>query len=287
VTFDYWYMFPISMLVATIAMASGVGGATFFAPILILGLRLPPDVAIGVGLITQMFGFGSGVWAYGRKRLIDYQLGFKITVIALPAALVGLALGSVTPAPALKALLGVALLGIAGAFLRAPALPPHPLPQPEPPWANPKAITNLTSANGEQFHYPTFSQRQAALPSGIGGLFLGMAAVGLGELVCYFLMERGHLPGKVAVATAVFVVALTSVPVAAGKLARFFYLGGDSLPLLLSLLIFTVPGVLLGAQVGSGVASRIPHRALERSLAVLFLLISVLTLIEAFSMTGC
>ena len=240
-----------------------------------------------MGLITQMFGFASGLWAYGRKRLIDYQLGFKISMIALPAALVGLALGSVMPASTLKALLGLALLGVAGAFLRAPAPPPHPLPQPEPPVADHTAITNLTAANGEQFRYPTVSQRRAALPSGMGGLFLGMAAVGLGELVCYFLIERGNLPGKVAVATAVFVVALTSVPVAAGKLARFFYLGGDSLPLVLSLLIFTVPGVLLGAQVGSSVASRIPPRALERSLAVLLLLISVLTLLEAFSMRGC
>jgi len=279
-------MFPVSMLVATIAMASGVGGATFFAPILILGLRLPPDVAIGVGLITQMFGSASGLWAYGRKRLIDYRLGLQITQIALPAALLGVWAGGVVPAQALKALLGVALFGVALAFWRVPA-PSPPTVAPAPLPGHDTTTTRLTAANGEQFQYPTFSQRQAALHSGIGGLFLGMAAVGLGELVCYFLMERGYLPGKVAVATAVFVVALTSVPVAAGKLARFFYLGSDSLPLVLSLLIFTVPGVLLGAQVGSGVASRIPQRALERSLAVLFLLISALTLIEAFSMGGC
>jgi uncharacterized membrane protein YfcA len=37
-TLQYWYMLPVSVLIATIAMASGVGGATFFSPLFILAL---------------------------------------------------------------------------------------------------------------------------------------------------------------------------------------------------------------------------------------------------------
>lgn len=51
------YMFPISILIATTAMASGIGGATFFAPLLILALGFPPEVAIGTGLITEVQRF--------------------------------------------------------------------------------------------------------------------------------------------------------------------------------------------------------------------------------------
>ena len=29
-TLQYWFMLPIAVLIATVAMASGVGGATFF-----------------------------------------------------------------------------------------------------------------------------------------------------------------------------------------------------------------------------------------------------------------
>ena len=43
---EYWFMLPVSVLIATIAMASGVEGATFFAPFFVLVLRLPPNVAI-------------------------------------------------------------------------------------------------------------------------------------------------------------------------------------------------------------------------------------------------
>lgn len=37
-SFQYWYMLPISIVIATIVMSSGMGGAVFFSPIFILGL---------------------------------------------------------------------------------------------------------------------------------------------------------------------------------------------------------------------------------------------------------
>lgn len=46
-TLDYWYLFPISLVVATIAMATGIGGAVFFSPIFLLWLKLEPSVAVG------------------------------------------------------------------------------------------------------------------------------------------------------------------------------------------------------------------------------------------------
>lgn len=50
----------------------------------------------------------------------------------------------------------------------------------------------------------------------------------------------------------------------------------------LSLVTFTVPGVMIGAQVGSGVASHIRQQTLERCLGILFILVAMLTLGEAF-----
>ena len=49
ITPDYWFMLPISVVFATVAMASGVEGATFFTPLFILALGLPTDIAIGTG----------------------------------------------------------------------------------------------------------------------------------------------------------------------------------------------------------------------------------------------
>jgi len=89
VNLHYWFMFPVGVLIATIAMSSGVGGATFFSPLFILALGISPEVAIGTGLITEVFGFASGVYAYVRRQLIDYKLGVALLMVTIPMALVG------------------------------------------------------------------------------------------------------------------------------------------------------------------------------------------------------
>lgn len=113
-------MLPVAVLIATIAMASGVEGGTFFAPVFMLALHLPPEVAIGTALITEVFGFTSGLSAYARKRLIDYRLGLALLIVTIPMALLGtLVTGYVEP-DVLKVILGVGLLAVAASFLRAP-----------------------------------------------------------------------------------------------------------------------------------------------------------------------
>jgi len=120
-TLQYWFMFPIGMLIATLAMSAGVGGATFFSPLFILALGLPPEVAIGTGLITEVFGFASGVYAYARKRLIDYRLGLALLMVTVPLALLGTWLANWVSAEILKIILGGGLFAIAISFLRAPS----------------------------------------------------------------------------------------------------------------------------------------------------------------------
>ena len=119
-TLQYWFMLPIAVLIATIAMASGVGGATFFSPLFILALGLPPDVAIGTGLITEVFGFASGLAAYARRRLIDYRLGLALVVVTIPMALLGTLASGWVSSEFLKVVLGVGLFAVALSFLRAP-----------------------------------------------------------------------------------------------------------------------------------------------------------------------
>lgn len=107
-------MFPAAIMIATFAMASGVGGATFFSPLFILALGLPPEVAIGAGLITEVFGFASGVYAYVRKRLIDYKLGTNLLLVTIPMALAGAWVSGHVAPEILKVILGVKLFAGVG-----------------------------------------------------------------------------------------------------------------------------------------------------------------------------
>ncbi|GAB4526255.1 MAG: sulfite exporter TauE/SafE family protein [Anaerolineales bacterium] len=277
---QYWYMLPISVLIATTAMASGVGGATFFSPLFILALRLPPEVAIGTALLTEVFGFASGVWAYARKKLIDYKLGLSLLMATIPAALLGTWMAGWVPPDFLKTVLGIGLIGVALSFLRSPehkdivrmdAAIGEDFPLPE---------RVLVTAEGEEIGYTVCNRLEGRTIAGVGGLFVGLISTGLGELNSYFLLQRCRVPSRVSVATSVFVVAVTALIASAGHFVQFFRSGGDVLPTVFSLAIFTVPGVVLGGQLGSHVASRIPQKTMERALGGLFIIVALLTLGE-------
>jgi hypothetical protein len=281
-TLQYWYMFPVAVLIAVVAMSSGIGGATFFTPLFIIVLRLPPEVAIGTGLITEVFGFASGLYAYAHKRLIDYRLGISLLVVTIPMALVGTWVAGWVSADILKTILGVGLFAVALSFLRTPEHKDVARMDAaiETEYGGDRAETHLVTADGEDIHYKVCNRTEGRLIAGVGGLFVGLISTGLGELDEYFLLRRCRVPSKVSVATSVFVVALTALTASLGHLFRFVRVGGDVLLTVASIVVFTVPGVILGAQLGSRVASRIPQKVLERGMGVLFLLIAALTLGE-------
>jgi hypothetical protein len=116
----YWYLLPISIVIAAIANGAGIGGATFFSPLFVLGLGLSPQVAIGTALITEVFGFASGVSAHARARTIDWGMARALAVASVPLAVVGSLLAGLANPDLLKIILGVGLIGIAVAFLRHP-----------------------------------------------------------------------------------------------------------------------------------------------------------------------
>ncbi|NMF84247.1 sulfite exporter TauE/SafE family protein [Nodosilinea sp. P-1105] len=282
--FDYWYMFPIAIAIATVAMASGVEGATFFTPLFILGLGLPTEVAVGSGLITEVFGFSSGLYAYMRKQLIDYKLGQMLLLVTIPLALVGTWAAAAIPETVLKGILGVGLFAIAASFLHTPNIPNIDdlgLLDPDINVHHPAhSQTCITSAKGHTFCYTVANRTEGQLLAGIGALFLGMTSTGLGQLNGFFLIKRCRIPSPVAVATSVFVVAISALVASVGHVAQFIQAGGDTLSMVLSLVIFTAPGVLIGAQLGAIVATRLPQRQLERAMGILFVIVGGLLLGE-------
>ncbi len=284
-SFDNWFMFPISIAIATVAMASGVGGAVFFVPILLLGLGLPPEVAIGVGLITEVFGFTSGVVAYLRRKLVDFQLAKSILVFSIPMATLGVLAANYVDSDILRGLFGVGLLAVAFGLLSAPA----PVSASEAAKDLPSgdqhddvAMTSLTSATGEVFRYRLGNKRMGGLVSAAGGFFMGMISTGLGELNSYFLLQKCKIPSKVAVATSVFSVAFTALVAGTAHFISFVSAGGDTLSTVLNLVVFTVPGVVIGGQIGPYVATRISQHALEKTLGGLFVFVAILTLGQLF-----
>ncbi|WP_263842007.1 sulfite exporter TauE/SafE family protein [Salinibacter sp.] len=278
---EFWYMLPIGIAIATVAMASGVGGATFFSPLFILGLGLSPELAVGAGLVVEVFGFGSGVYAYVRRQLIDYRVGGMLLAATVPAAVAGVVIAHFADADILKVILGMGLFAVAVSFLRAPddemeaTLENMAHEDPD------EAETCLVTAEDEEICYTVCNTTEGRLISGIGGLFVGMVSSGLGELNGYFLLQRCRVPSSVAVATSVFVVAITALIASVGHIFQVAQGGLTGLATMGRLLLFTVPGVVIGAQLGPELARRVPDRVMEIGLGGLFTITAGLLLFEA------
>jgi uncharacterized membrane protein YfcA len=282
-TLHYWFLFPVSICVSALAMASGVGGATFFSPIFILALKLPAEVAIGTALVTEVFGFASGLYVYIHKKIIDYKLGMMLITVTVPAAVAGTLIAGYIDELILKIILGMGLFAVAMAFLRNPdhkdiIRMDDSIKQDFP---EKKAKTCINALEGEKICYTVCNRTEGRIIAGVGGLFVGMISTGLGELNGYFLLRRCRVPSKISIATSVFVVAVTALAASIGHIIQFTRTGSEVITTVLSIVLFTVPGVVIGGQLGSRVASYIPQKIMERVLGMLFILVALLTLAES------
>ena len=243
---------------------------------------LPIAVVIGAALITEVFGFTSGFYSYARRRVIDYRLGTALLVATIPMALLGSWISELIEPDVLKAILGVGLFAVAANALRK--LEPEAVQDRDEAihreYGDGKGETCLITAKGEEICYTVCSRTEGRLIASVGALFKGMIGTGLGEIDGHFLLERCRVPSIVSVATGVFVLLFTTLSASLGHLLDFVQTGGSVLNTVVSLLLFTIPGVLIGGQLGPWVAIHSPRRAFDRVLHAVLLLAAGLLLVE-------
>ena len=272
----YWFMFPVSIVVATCAMLSGIGGAALFTPIFILVFPLlgPEYVlhstiaAIAAALMTQTFGFLSGFVGYYRRKLIDYGLAWRIARVAVPVAIAGALTASYVHDGVLLA--GYAILvGVLAVVMWRNRPPPH-LAERGPD----AAARSVVDSRGHEYRYadPRLGIRSYALTS-LGAFLTGMVSVGIGEVTISKLTRKG-LPIAVAAATSVLVVILTVV-FASTTLAVQLIRDGGWTAVPWNLLVYDIPGVLIGGQIGPRLQGRIAPHTMRRAIAVLFVALAV------------
>ena len=276
---ELWYLLPTATVIATIAMASGVGGAIFFSPLFIIVLGLDAQVAIGTALLTELFGFSSGLVAYLRSKLIDFKLGRDILKFSIPAAIIGTLVSSYVPSDFLKALFGVGILYIGIQIYRSyikeiseqGSGPVHA--------AEGVYETTLVDSRNHVFQYNYCNRPRARLFGFIGGAFVGLISVGLGELLDYHLVSKCKVPTPVAVGTAIFCVVITVLIASTGHFYEFFFNSeADLMQQVVNVVTFTIPGVLIGGQLGPRLQKVLPEKYLKVGLSVLFAFIGILML---------
>lgn len=281
-------MFPVSILVATCAMLSGIGGAALFTPIFILVFPLlgPEYVlgstitAIAAALFTQTFGFLSGFIAYYRRRLIDYGLAWRILRFAVPVAILGALTASWVHDSVLLASYAL-LVAVLAIVLWRNVVPAERVTSEK----TPSVQCELTDSRGKVYTYdkPNLGPGNFAL-TGVGAFLTGMVSVGIGEVTISQLSRKG-IPIAVAAATSVLVVIATVVMASFALFAQLIQSGGwSAVPW--NLLIYDIPGVLIGGQIGPRLQGMISQHTMRRAISVLFVILAIAMLAVAVERAG-
>ena len=238
--------FPAGLIIASVATTVGIGGGILWMPFFIFIIKLSPETAVVTSLLVQTAGMGSGSLAFIRKRTADLPLAAFLLLLTLPGLGFGALLTRLLSSANLELALGVMTLTTAFLFVSA----------------------NQKYSEEGQDRMPLKRLRRHGWIVPVMALASGMLSVSVGEWMVPLMRSRVKLRMRVAVATSIVTVFGTCV---AGSL--FHLMLGASADL--SILIWAVPGVIVGGQIGPLFTERINERMLKEVFIFLLTLIGI------------
>ncbi len=87
---QYWFMFPVSIVVASLATGSGLGGGILFFPVFIHVLHMSVPEAVGTCMVTELCGMTSAMICYTSQKQVEFEIALPMIIISFPGILAGL-----------------------------------------------------------------------------------------------------------------------------------------------------------------------------------------------------
>lgn len=297
--FQYAFMFPIMIMIATCCQLAGIGGAALLSPVLLLifpllGPSYPLQTAasaIASALLTECFGFASGLSGYARRGLVDWNIALQFAIVSIPSALIGaIAASSLAGNPTLlRGVYASLMIGLA-LYLTFAEKPDEQMLKEECDISNMDGgLRQMITADDTLYEYLPPKKgdwKSIGITAGGSGL-TGLLGVGVGEVILPQLVRNCCMPIPVAAGTSVAIVVVTALTAA---IVQFLTLAStvssSSSSGIISGLIevipwklvqFTIPGALIGGQVAPYLASRklFSDETIEQFAAALFGIIGV------------
>jgi uncharacterized membrane protein YfcA len=258
-----WWVLPVVVAASTLALATGISGALFFAPFFLLIVGLEPAQAIGVGLMTQLFGTSFATYNYARQGVIDLAFAKAMLIVTIPLGMVGALLALVIETGSLQLIFGGTMMILAIIVLRSSLQTKGQLTMAMLTGRGPMTI--IRARDGSEYRYRIGDRRIGLWLCGLGTILTGLMSAGLPEINTTQLMTRYRIPPRVAVATSITVLTVT-VFFAAGIHA---FAGEPAWPVV----VWSVPGAILGAQIGPRIQLLIPARIAQKLMAGVFVIV--------------
>ena len=246
------------LIVGIVVGLTGMGGGALMTPILVIGFGIEPLAAVSSDLVAAVVMKPIGGGIHFRRGTVHTGLVLWLALGSVPGALIGsywISQLAGDVGGTVKIVLGVVLLIAAGAMIVRGYLSSH----------------RAAGVSGDEaLRVPV--QRVPTLLIGLfGGLIVGMTSVGSGSLMIVALMLLyPTLSSKELVGTDL----VQAVPLVLAAAIGHVVWGGFELGLTGSLLLGSIPGVIIGAHISSRASDKI-----IRPILVLVLTMSALKLL--------
>jgi len=252
-SFEYWYMFPISIVIAILANSSGFSGGVLFQPIYNLLLNIPIQNAIATGIATETVGMTSGAIRYVYQKMVELPIGFTMIMLTIPGVVLGNHALLVINADLLKFILGIIILGVATMQL----------------------YSAMKKYFGQKENIPIEDIYNYMWIPPIGGFFSATTGTGICELAQPVLEKGLNIKTKRANATAILVEAtadwvITILNLHAGLI-------------MWELWVFTGTGVIIGGQIGPLVSKYLPDRIIKIIFSISVVIIGVFYIVKGIN----
>ncbi|WP_297515384.1 sulfite exporter TauE/SafE family protein [Thermococcus sp.] len=239
----YLSYFAVGIFIGILAALFGLGGGFLVVPVLnLLGIEM--HHAVGTSSAAVVFTSLSSAIAYSRQKRIHYRVGLLLASTAVIGAYIGAWLTSFISASQLKVIFGLALIAVSVRIYRK------------------------KTAEPSEVRLEDVKVNYKLVP--VGGFFAGIASgllgVGGGIINVPFLTYLG-LPIHYAVATSSFAIVFTAL---AGALKHYAMGNVET-----QWLVLLVPGLIIGAQLGAGIARRTKASSLKKTFAIVMFLLAL------------
>ena len=235
-SWQYWYLFPLAILVCILATASGFSGSVLFQPVFYFILKVPLAQSIATGIATETIGMTNGAITYSLMRNEKTSIDRRALRSVLPFVIAGVAAGILffvyAPRPLLRMTVGVVIAAIAIFQIYL-------------------AGKNKLGSNSAT-DLRVLARPWNRIYQFLAGAFSASTGTGVAEMHQPLFEERGGLATLKANATAICIEAIADwgITLTNMKVGNLRY----------DILVFTVAGVLVGGQIGPRLARFFPPR---------------------------
>ncbi len=251
------------LLVGFLVGLTGVGGGSLMTPFLVAGLGVPAPTAVGTDMVFATLTKFTGSVQHYRQRSVNLEVALFLGFGSIPAGLLGVATlewieGAFDPETVKSIMITViacTLVLVGASLIYRNYLMPNRDASPKP---------HVWDGKGRM---STRRRAYTVVFGALGGYLVGLTSIGSGSVMAVILLLFYPLAPAIIVGTDIAHATVLSLVTGISHLAH----GNVDIGLVGTLLVGSIPGVLIGSRV----APWLPARPLVLILAAMITFVGV------------